>query len=95
MIHLVDDYYIQVTDKCYISGRCKSRTRKSGKQDLAFIHPHYHHDMVHAVAGACEAAKKDKLSNMTCELKEAVIALKQTQTQFEDVLMKTLGEAGK
>lgn len=92
MIHLVDDYYVQVTATGYTSGRCELATNTAGEQFLSFVSPWHHEDMCAALYAAREAAKRERLSNMTCELKEAVIALKQVNTQFEEALTRAMGE---
>lgn len=91
MIHLIDDYYVQVTDTCYISGKTTLKTdKKTGETTLAFIKPKYYSNIKNAILGACEVRKVEELSKMSCELLEAVEELKRIQATFEALLDKAL-----
>ena len=97
MIHIMDDYYVDIDDNCYIVGKKKKAMRKNpdtGVQEETevFKQLHYLGSMHSAVQDIAKMYRKDKLSGKEIELDEAIKIIHTADQDMKSVLYRALGE---
>lgn len=82
MIHVIDDWYIDVDDSQYVSG--KISYSKDGKERLS--RKNYHGNIVGAVQRIEREVKRDGLRNKSIEIKDALNILINCNARFVEIL---------
>ena len=87
MIHIIDDWYVDVDESQYISGIMYAR--KDGKQELK--RKNYHSTLRRAVERIESERKCERLSKGAMELKEALEILRDIEIDFFQELVERMG----
>lgn len=92
MIHVIENYYVDVDENCYIV--CvKKRTQRNGEEADVFKNLHYFNNFKSAVKDIAKLYRRDKLSEKDMTLEDAIKALQTADNVLESVLYRAFGDS--
>ena len=91
MIHIIENYYVDVNDDDY-AVCIKKQVMRNGTETTVFKPVHYFGSLKGAVKDIGELYRRDKLSETDISLIEAIKILQTADNALESVLYRALGE---
>ena len=86
----IDDWCIDADNRCYITGKLKTRVTKEGKEEEYIADAKYYPNLPAALNGIREAERRNLVQSKDMTIQEAVVQISEADKRMSDLFEKVV-----